>query len=71
MDTLKTVHHFTKSTSITCILYLFNQLKHMDTFDDIQIEEFSHFDFVEEMNESIEQDEKFDVNDYINSNYDY
>jgi hypothetical protein len=43
----------------------------MDTFDDIQIEEFSHFDFVEEMNESIEQDEKFDVNDYINSNYDY
>jgi hypothetical protein len=23
------------------------------------------------MNESIEQDEKFDVNDYINSNYDY
>jgi Mn-containing catalase len=43
----------------------------MDCFDDIQIEEFSHFDFVEEMNESIEQDEKFDVNDYINSNYDY
>jgi hypothetical protein len=43
----------------------------MDCFDDIQIEEFSYFDFVEEMNESIEQDEKFDVNDYINSNYDY
>jgi len=43
----------------------------MDTFDDIQIEEFSHFDFVEEMNEFIEQDEKFDINNYINSNYDY
>lgn len=70
MDTLKTVHHFTKSTSITCILYLFSQLKHMDTFDDIQIEEYAGFDFFEQLND-IEQDEKFDVNDYINSNYDY
>ena len=43
----------------------------MDDFDDISIEEFSSFDFVEEMNESIEQDEKFDVNDYLNSNIDY
>ena len=43
----------------------------MDDFDDISIEEFSSFDFVEEMNESIEQDEKFNVNDYPNSNIDY
>ena len=43
----------------------------MDHFDDISIEEFSSFDFVEEMNESIEQDEKFNVNDYLNSNIDY
>ena len=43
----------------------------MDDFDDISIEEFSSFDFVEEMNESIEQDEKFNVNDYLNSNIDY
>jgi len=43
----------------------------MDDFDDISIEEFSSFDFVEEMKESIEQDEKFDVNDYLNSNIDY
>ena len=43
----------------------------MDDFDDLSIEEFSSFDFVEEMNESIEQDEKFNVNDYLNSNIDY
>ena len=43
----------------------------MDAFDDVSIEEFSSFDFVEEMNESIEQDEKFNVNDYLNSNIDY
>ena len=43
----------------------------MDDFDDISIEEFSSFDFVEKMNESIEQDEKFNVNDYLNSNIDY
>ena len=42
----------------------------MDDFDDLSIEEFSHFDFVEEMSESID-DEKFNVNDYINGNYDY
>ena len=43
----------------------------MDDFDDLSIEDSSSFDFVEEMNESIEQDEKFDVNDYLNSNIDY
>jgi hypothetical protein len=47
----------------------------MDHYDDIQIEEFSYFDFVEEMNESLldneENDEKFSLENYLNSNYDY
>ena len=43
----------------------------MDDFDDLSIEEFSHFDFVEEMTECIDAEEKFNVNDYINGNYDY
>jgi hypothetical protein len=43
----------------------------MDHFDDIQIEEFSNYDFIEELNESIDAEEKFNVNDYINGNYDY
>ena len=50
----------------------------MDRFDDIQIEEFSSFDFVEEMNEGLfDEDEegehpyKFNLNEYINGNYDY
>jgi len=47
----------------------------MDCFDDIQVEEFSHFDFVEEMNEALlddeEDDERFSFDDYLNSNYDY
>ena len=51
----------------------------MDCFDDIQIEEFSTFDFVEELNECLFDDEendyssdsKFDMNDYLNGNYDY
>lgn len=45
----------------------------MDPFDDIQIEEFSHFDFVEEMNECLldeDEDEKL-FDDYLSSNYDY
>jgi hypothetical protein len=43
----------------------------MDAFDDLSIEEFSYFDFVEEMSQSIDYEEKFNVNDYINGNYDY
>lgn len=47
----------------------------MDWFDDIQIEEFSSFDFVEEMNEGLldeeENDKKFSLDNYLNSNYDY
>ena len=43
----------------------------MDDFDDLSIEDSSSFDFVEEMNESIEQDEKFNLEEYLNSNIDY
>ena len=45
----------------------------MDSFDDIQIEDFSSFDFVEEMNEGIFDEEKDDksFNAFLNSNYDY
>jgi len=45
----------------------------MDDYDDIQIEEFSHFDFGEEMNEGLfddDNDEKT-FNSYLNSNTDY
>ena len=43
----------------------------MDDFDDISIEEFSSFDFVEEMNESLEKEDSFKFDDYLNSNIDY
>lgn len=45
----------------------------MDSFDDIQIEEFSSFDFVEEMNEGLfdEDDNDKSFNAFLNSNYDY
>jgi len=45
----------------------------MDSFDDIQIEDFSSFDFVEEMNEGLfdnEEDEK-SFNAFLNSNFDF
>lgn len=45
----------------------------MDSFDDIQIEDFSHFDFVEEMNEGLfdeeDNDKSFDA--FLNSNVDF
>jgi Mn-containing catalase len=45
----------------------------MDSFDDIQIEEFSHFDFVEEMNEGLfdEEDNDKSFNQFLNSNFDF
>ncbi len=45
----------------------------MDDFDDLSVEEFSHFDFVEEMNECLfdEKEDEKSFNDYLNSNYDY
>ena len=46
----------------------------MDDYDDIQIEEFSHFDFVEEMSENLADDDDKDkktFNSFLNSNIDY
>ena len=45
----------------------------MDCFDDIQIEDFSSFDLVEEMNESLfdEIDDEKTFNAFLNSNWDF
>ena len=45
----------------------------MDSFDDIQIEDFSSFDLVEEMNEGLFEEENDDksFNTFLNSNCDF
>lgn len=49
----------------------------MDDYDDLQVEEFSNFDFVEEMNENLFDDEvidkkkSFNFDSYLNSKTDY
>ena len=45
----------------------------MDHFDDVQIEEFSSFDFVEEMNEGLFEEEENDksFNAFLKSNLDF
>jgi hypothetical protein len=44
----------------------------MDCYDDIQIEELKNFDFVaEDLVDLIDGDDKFNINEYINGNYDY
>jgi hypothetical protein len=44
----------------------------MDCFDDIQVEELQNFDFVErDLIDLIEENSEFNMNDYINGNYDY
>jgi hypothetical protein len=45
----------------------------MDCFDDIQIEDFSFFDLVEEMNEGLfdEKDDDKSFNAFLNSNWDF
>ena len=43
----------------------------MIEFDDISIEEFSSFDFVEEMNESPDKEDSFKFDEYLKSNIDY
>ena len=52
-------------------LYSVSTENKMDDFDDISIEEFSSFDFVEEMNESLEKEDSFKFDDYLKSNIDY
>jgi len=44
----------------------------MDLFDDIQIEELENFDFIEkDLIDLIEDENDFNMNDYIKGNYDY
>ncbi len=45
----------------------------MDCFDDIQIEDLSNFDFVEELNEELFEEESDDksFNAFLNSNWDF
>ncbi len=44
----------------------------MDSFDDIQIEETPGFDFIEkDLIELVEEQNDFNMNEYLNSNYDY
>lgn len=45
----------------------------MDDYDDLQVEEFSNFDFVEEMNEGLFEEDEDDktFNSFLNSNTDY
>jgi hypothetical protein len=59
-------------------LYSVSTTPQMDDYDDIQIEEFSYFDFVEEMNENLFDDDEvkdtkksFNFDSYLNSNIDY
>jgi hypothetical protein len=45
----------------------------MDDFDDLQIEEFSQFDFVDEMNEGLfeEEEDNKSFDKLLNSNTDF
>jgi hypothetical protein len=44
----------------------------MDCFDDIQIEEIENFDFVgEDLSDLIEEENHFNLKNYLNSNIDY
>lgn len=44
----------------------------MDLFDDIQIEELENFDFIEkDLIDLIDDENDFNMNDYIKGNYDY
>ncbi len=44
----------------------------MDCFDDYQIEELENFDFFEkDLIDIIEEENEFNMNEYLNSDYDY
>jgi len=44
----------------------------MDWFDDNQVEELQNFDFIEEdISDLIEENNNFNMNEYLNSNIDY
>ena len=51
---------------------LCNQPFSMDCYlSEQQIEELVNFDQHEDLSDLIEEDQKFDINDYLNSNIDY
>ena len=54
-------------------LYSVSNLRIMDSFDDIQVEDFSAFDFVEEMtqNPSNDKNDEKSFQTFLNSNWDY
>jgi hypothetical protein len=54
-------------------VYSVSDKSNMDCFDDIQIEDFSSFDLVEEMNEGLLEEENDDksFNAFLNSNWDF
>ena len=60
-----------------CILNLFKRIKHMDSFDDIQIEESVGFDFAEQSYDRLFDEEENEsktsktFDSFLNSNYDY
>ena len=44
----------------------------MDWYDDIQVEELQNFDYIEEdLEDLIEDDQNFNMKEYLNSNIDY
>ena len=55
-----------KGGRVKCLYSVTTENK-MNDFDDVSIEEFSSFDFVEEMNEP----DKFKFDEYLKSNIDY
>lgn len=56
---------------IKCSSNVSNPLK-MDWYDDIQIEELTNFEFIEnDLIELIEEQNEFNMNEYLNSNIDY
>ena len=49
------------------------QMQHMDHYlNEQQVEELVNFDYVEQdLADLIDDEQKFDINDYLNSNIDY
>ena len=51
---------------------LCNQPSDMDRYlSEQQVEELANFDSHEDLSDLIEEDQKFNINDYLNSNIDY
>ena len=54
------------------VFLLCNQPSDMDRYlSEQQVEELVNFDQHEDLSDLIEEDQKFNINDYLNSNIDY